>query len=323
MAKAGERYAGLTGNIWSYSKRNDVTGLKAALGRGVDVDLQNTAGWTPVHAAAAGNSLKALRILLRAGADLDLRDRGGNLAIHEAAKAGHLQALLLLKDAGSDLAEIRLSQTKGAAVRKLIVTATNVRDQQGADQSVGLASDAATVAGDGTAVPLAPAVGYNRKQAKSNAFFGPRKTPISGKLKKEILQRKRRAKHSESHRATPAPAGNAAATPAAAADGAPFLANRRLESTGHDASAHAAVPATTPPTTPPPPVPPVQPVRPSFGEAVQTAKQSRKQARKQARARRGNGDGADEAGVAGRDPPRLSRKAQLALDRAAALESGE
>ena len=40
------------------------------------VNMQNTAGWTPVHAAAAGNSLKALKTLLRAGADLELRDRG-------------------------------------------------------------------------------------------------------------------------------------------------------------------------------------------------------------------------------------------------------
>ena len=59
---------------------------------------------------------------------------------------------------------------------------TNTRDRQDAGQGGGLGGDAATVAGDDTAVPLAPAVGYNRKQAKSNAFFGPRKTPISGKL---------------------------------------------------------------------------------------------------------------------------------------------
>ena len=59
-----------------------------------------------------------------------------------------------------------------------------------------------------------------------------------------------------------------------------------------------------------------QPVRPSFGEAVRTAKQSRKQAC-QARARRSNGDVADNFGVTGRDLPRLSRKAQLPIDRAA------
>ena len=46
MAKAGDRYEQVTGNIWSYANRGDLTGLKAALARGVDVNLQNTVGWT-------------------------------------------------------------------------------------------------------------------------------------------------------------------------------------------------------------------------------------------------------------------------------------
>ena len=46
MAKAGDRYELVTGNIWSYANRGDLTGLKAALARGVDVNLQNTVGWT-------------------------------------------------------------------------------------------------------------------------------------------------------------------------------------------------------------------------------------------------------------------------------------
>ena len=54
MAKAGDRYEVVTGNIWGYANRGDITGVKAALARGVDVDLVNTAGWTAAHAAAAG-----------------------------------------------------------------------------------------------------------------------------------------------------------------------------------------------------------------------------------------------------------------------------
>ena len=46
MAKAGDRYELVTGNIWSYANRGDLTGLKAALARGVDANLQNTVGWT-------------------------------------------------------------------------------------------------------------------------------------------------------------------------------------------------------------------------------------------------------------------------------------
>lgn len=54
MAKAGDRYEVTTGNIWAYAHRGDVTGVKAALARGTDVNLVNTVGWTAAHAAAAG-----------------------------------------------------------------------------------------------------------------------------------------------------------------------------------------------------------------------------------------------------------------------------
>jgi ankyrin repeat protein len=55
--------------------------VKAALMRGVDVDLTNTAGWTALHAAAAGGHTKILDVLLRADADINIRDRGGNLPV--------------------------------------------------------------------------------------------------------------------------------------------------------------------------------------------------------------------------------------------------
>ena len=59
MSKAGQHYDTLTGNIWSYANRGDLTGVKAALSRGgIDVDSQNIAGWTPLHAAAAGGQIK-------------------------------------------------------------------------------------------------------------------------------------------------------------------------------------------------------------------------------------------------------------------------
>lgn len=84
--------------------------------------------------------------------------------------------------AGADISVIRLSQTKGQAVRDMVVEAYK------------------TAGDDGKAAEEAPAMGYNRKQVKSNAFYGPRKTPISGKLKKEILQRKNEAKREKKER---------------------------------------------------------------------------------------------------------------------------
>ena len=77
MAKAGARYEVETGNIWGYAHRGDLTGVRAALERGVQPNLLNVAGWSASHAAAAAGHTKVLSCLLRAGADVSLRDRGG------------------------------------------------------------------------------------------------------------------------------------------------------------------------------------------------------------------------------------------------------
>jgi hypothetical protein len=180
MAKAGDRYEVVTGNIWGYAHRGDITGVKTALARGVDVNLTNTVGWTALHAAAAGilytipvlkccvhlphevNSfvtrrsagghVKIVGLLLNKGADVNnIRDRGGNLPIHEACLGGHASVVQALVHAGSSLEAVRLSQTKGAEVRALVVAAMRAANK---DEE-------------------APApVGYARKQVKSNAFFG-------------------------------------------------------------------------------------------------------------------------------------------------------
>lgn len=178
MACAGDRYSEVTGNIWSYANRGDMTGVKAALMRDVDVNIVNTAGWTPLHAAAAGGQTRALQALLRAGADIDLRDRGGNTAANEAARGGHIQCLEALADAGVDVSSIRLSQTKGAAVRDFV---------QKANRNAAKAKDMSPEDIEGPAA----VVGYARQKTKSTAFWGPRRTPISTKIKKEILREKR------------------------------------------------------------------------------------------------------------------------------------
>ena len=184
MAAAGDRYDSLTGNIWSYAHRGDLTGVKAALFRGVDINMMNTVGWTACHAAAAGGHPRVLRFLAKRGADLAICDRGGNLPVHEAAKSGHVNALRALGDLGADVASVRLSHTKGQAVRDYVKEALVRR--QGSISSGGGGSSSQEE-------PSESRVGYSRKQAKSTAFFGPRKTPISGKIKKKILRSRRRA----------------------------------------------------------------------------------------------------------------------------------
>ena len=90
--------------------------------------------------------------------------------VHEACKSGHAASALVLVRAGASLESVRLSQTKGPEVRSLV-------------------QNAIRAAGKNPDEP--EPVGYARKQAKSNAFFGPRRTPISCKIKKQLLQSKR------------------------------------------------------------------------------------------------------------------------------------
>ena len=177
MATAGVRYEIRTGNIWSYAHRGDITGLKAAVVRGVDVNLVNTVGWTACHAAAAGGQTKALRYLVKKmDADLSIADNGGNLVVHHAAKNGHLHALRTLEELGADITKVRLSQAKGKDVRELVIESyrkANKEVEDGNDDVV-------------------EAVGYARKQSKSTAFWGPRRTPISCAIKKKIIKDKRK-----------------------------------------------------------------------------------------------------------------------------------
>eukprot|EP00985_Skeletonema_marinoi_P012355 scaffold5944_cov102-Skeletonema_marinoi.AAC.7 len=92
-----------------------MSGLRAALSRGVCPNMSNTVGWTPSHAAAAGGHTKALRLLAKSGADFTIADRGGNLPAHQAAKNGHVHALRVLSEHGADITKVRLSQAKGKA----------------------------------------------------------------------------------------------------------------------------------------------------------------------------------------------------------------
>jgi len=178
MACAGDRYSTTTGNIRSYANRGDMTGVKAALMRDVDVNAVNIAGWTPLHAAAAGGQTKVLKALLRAKADINIRDRGGNSAAHEAARGGHLQCLETLADAGMDMSAVRLSQTKGVAVRDFVQKASRGADKARCTEP----DDSQEQAAD---------VGYARQKQKSCAFWGPRRAPLGNKIKREILRAKR------------------------------------------------------------------------------------------------------------------------------------
>ena len=167
-----------------------MTGLKAALVRGVDVNITNTVGWTACHAAAAGGQTKALRYLVKKmGADITtIVDKGGNLAVHHAAKNGHVHALRTLQELGADVTKVRLSQAKGKAVRDLVAESYRKAGKNKYKEC----------GGDDGEEEVVEAVGYARKQSRSTAFWGPRRTPISCRIKKKIIKDKRKKRKEKS-----------------------------------------------------------------------------------------------------------------------------
>jgi len=203
MATAGDRYNTLTGNIWSYAHRGDLTGIRAALARGVDVNIVNTVGWTACHAAAAGGQTRVLRLLSRAGADIDsIRDKGGNLPVHQAAQNGHLKALQLLQELGADVSRVRLSHAKGKAVRDFVSNAYKKKNTRKSTKEGNYAENKSDDDLDKRHINDT-AVGYGRRQSKSTAYWGPRKTPISCKIKKKILKEKRQIRKKKARERSP------------------------------------------------------------------------------------------------------------------------
>merc|ERR1711935_385905 len=89
--------------------------------------------------------------------------------------------LKVLQELGSDITKVRLSQGKGNAVRDVLKEAckkTGLNLKEGLEEYADIETEEENV-------------GYNRRQAKSTAFWGPRGTPISAKIKKKIIKSKR------------------------------------------------------------------------------------------------------------------------------------
>ena len=84
------------------AQAGDINGLKAALDAGVDVDAQDSRGWTALmHAANKGYTLLVVP-LLGAGADPDLRAADGATALFVAALHGHAEIVAALVGAEAD-----------------------------------------------------------------------------------------------------------------------------------------------------------------------------------------------------------------------------
>jgi ribosome biogenesis GTPase A len=172
MLTKGDQYATETGNIWSYARRGDLAGVKAALRKHVDIDIQNKCGWTAGHAAAAGDQVAVLRLLRDQGSDFEVHDHKGRTVAHEAARSGSLGTLKFLHTTCRIDLSILNGQGKSQEVKSYLKRF--VRDE-GAD--------------DTEKDEHLPIWFRDDKRNKKGQF--ERKLPFSGAQKKKQLQAKR------------------------------------------------------------------------------------------------------------------------------------
>ena len=77
--------------------------LTELIDRGVDVNVQDEKGYTPLIIACYNNRYDAAALLLRHGADVNTADFGGNTALMGAAFKGYADIARLLLMHGADL----------------------------------------------------------------------------------------------------------------------------------------------------------------------------------------------------------------------------
>ena len=82
----------------------DLAGVQAELDKGVDVNVKDRFGFTPLREAAWYGHKEIAELLLDKGADVDAKDNnGGWIPLHYAAQKGHKEIAELLISKGADV----------------------------------------------------------------------------------------------------------------------------------------------------------------------------------------------------------------------------
>ena len=105
VAKEGQTVRGLM--LIVDAAVGDVEKVEGSLRDGVNPNVADSGGWTPLHLAAALGRLEVVRLLLRRGADPTVRNELGHTPLHAAVMQGRSGvARVLLEHGGARLLEI-------------------------------------------------------------------------------------------------------------------------------------------------------------------------------------------------------------------------
>ena len=82
--------------------KGDLKKIESLLKRGVNPNIRDKDGQTPLHKAAYGGHVAVAKLLLEHGADIHARDNANWTPLHEAAYKGHVDVVRLLLEHGAD-----------------------------------------------------------------------------------------------------------------------------------------------------------------------------------------------------------------------------
>ncbi len=76
--------------------------VKMLVSQGIDINVSDLGGWTPLHEAAYNGTIEMLTLLLSHGADINAQDCWGHTPLHGAARDGWDDYVQLLLDYNAD-----------------------------------------------------------------------------------------------------------------------------------------------------------------------------------------------------------------------------
>ncbi len=74
---------------------NKILRVKELLADGMDADLQDIDGLTPLHYAAGEGYMEILRLLVEADANVAVRDNEGDMPVHVAVQENQIEVRVL------------------------------------------------------------------------------------------------------------------------------------------------------------------------------------------------------------------------------------